>query len=61
MATSTIKNPIPMTFTDNDSAVSVIFGYENTQISMSYSKGSGRVWLGVKVNGTQVINKQIAP
>lgn len=59
--TSTIKNPIPITFTDNSSAMSVIFGYDNNQISMSYSKGSGRVWLGVIVNGTQVINKQIAP
>lgn len=61
MATSTIKNPIPMTFTDNSSAMSVIIGYDNNQISMSYSKGSGRVWLGVIVNGSQVINKQIAP
>lgn len=59
--TSIIKNPIPMTFTGNDSAVSVMFGYDNNQISISYSKGSGRVWLGVIANGTQVINKQIAP
>lgn len=59
--TSTIKNPIPVTFTDSSSAITVTFGYDNNQISMSYSKSSGRVWLGVKVNGSSVINKQIAP
>lgn len=61
MATSTIKNPIPMTFTDTSSALTVVLGYSDNQISMSYSKQSGRVWLGVIVNGSQVINKQIAP
>ena len=59
--TSIIKNPIPVKFTDNSSAMSVMFGYDNNQISMTYSKGSGKVWFGVMVNGTQVINKQIAP
>ena len=61
MATSTIKNPIPMKFTDSSSAISVMFGYDNNQISISYSKGSGKVWFGVIANGTQVINKQLAP
>lgn len=61
MATSTIKNPIPMTFTDDSSALKVVLGYENNQISFAYSKATGRVWLGVFVNGSQVINKQIAP
>lgn len=50
-----------MTFTDDSSALKVVLGYENNQISFAYSKATGRVWLGVFVNGSQVINKQIAP